>query len=542
MKLRRAVALFQILALLAPAAAGAVTKLEGEYQLMLELRKTGFNRNFRWDWNSNEYDTYNNAQLRLFTTPRAGVESFVKFEAAYRPNSENDGARPEFKYREMHLRFRKQLGKREWDNYLFSRQDRFWSEPYQVQIFDNGQHGFRLDPLLYGRGDWQGVRSEFKGEHGLNMTVIAADRSNQVDPGNYSYLLPNTPLDSLNDAHALRTDDLYVLRLRRDFLKESKLKLGFMMTRSENWSSADSVSTQTGREPKVPGRGIWSVDGHVRVFGSDVNFVYAEAYPHFTSGNGVRSELTVGKRSTGLQLPDAALFEGEIRSFRLGVPRTGFVNVVPIWWSRGQSWYNPSGAPSGNETGFLVQSYYLLPERAVTLTHNFGWTSNDLDRKLGTRYRYDEMYVEFVNGFTGKLAYRSIDNYGYTFAGLRRYPHNDLITEMQVESRLAWLRVQAKLADIGNPQLAKQVFVVEQSINVTPKVKFFNRFAFGNDPDKLRKSIFTQLKYNPSGSMDMFLQYGPDYIGGGSFPVDEGSLNGGGDQFDQIKFILKGYF
>ena len=43
--------------------------------------------------------------------------------------------------------------------------------------------------------------------------------------------------------------------------------------------------------------------------------------------------------------------------------------------------------------------------------------------------------------------------------------------------------------------------------------------AFGNDPDKLRKAIFTQLQYRPTGSMDLFVQYGPDYIGGGSFPV-----------------------
>ena len=192
------------------------------------------------------------------------------------------------------------------------------------------------------------------------------------------------------------------------------------------------------------------------------------------------------------------------------------MNVVPIWWSRGQSWYNPRARPAATETGFLVQATTCSPSAPSRPTHNFGWTSNDLDRKSARALPLRRMYVEFVNGFTGKLAYRSIDNYGYTFAGLP-LPHNDLITRKYGSSRLAWLRVQAKLADIGNPQLAKQVFVVEQSINVTPKVKFFNRFAFGNDPDKLRKSIFTQLKYNPSGSMDMFLQYGPDYIGGGSF-------------------------
>ena len=144
------------------------------------------------------------------------------------------------------------------------------------------------------------------------MTVIAGPPTTRVDPGSFSYLRPMAPI-RFNDARTrCARDDLYVLRLRRDFLKEIKLELGFaVMTRSENWSSADGVGADRTRG-RVPGRGIWSVDGHVRLFGSDVNFAHAEAYPRFTSGNGVRSELTVGKRSTGLQLPDAALFEGEI--------------------------------------------------------------------------------------------------------------------------------------------------------------------------------------------------------------------------------------
>ena len=57
-----------------------------------------------------------------------------------------------------------------------------------------------------------------------------------------------------------------------------------------------------------------------------------------------------------------------------------------------------------------------------------------------------------------------------------------------------------------------------------------------------RKGLFTQLQYRPTGNMEMYLQYGPDYIGGGSNPVEEGNLNGNADQFDIIKFILKGNF
>ena len=86
---------------LAPHAAHAVTKLEGEYQLMAEMRKN--NRAYPWNFDSNSYDNFDNAQLRMFTQPRSGVEAFLKVEAEWHPN-DNNGARPEFQYREAHLR------------------------------------------------------------------------------------------------------------------------------------------------------------------------------------------------------------------------------------------------------------------------------------------------------------------------------------------------------------------------------------------------------------------------------------------------------
>ena len=112
---------------------------------------------------------------------------------------------------------------------------------------------------------------------------------------------------------------------------------------------------------------------------------------------------------------------------------------------------------------------------------------------------------------------------------------------MQVESKLGWLRLQSKAQDIGNAQ-AKQLFAVEERLNLTSKTKIYNRFALGNDPSILRKGLFTQLQYRPSGNVEMYLQYGPDNIGSGSTPVDDGNLAGSGDQYDSVKFILKGSF
>ena len=86
------------------------------------------------------------------------------------------------------------------------------------------------------------------------------------------------------------------------------------------------------------------------------------------------------------------------------------------------------------------------------------------------------------------------------------------------------------------------LFVIENRINLTDHTKVYARYALGNDPSRLRKGIFMQIQYRPTGSMEMFVQYGPDYIGGGSNPVDDGNLAGSGDQFDEFRFTLRGTF
>ena len=81
-----------------------------------------------------------------------------------------------------------------------------------------------------------------------------------------------------------------------------------------------------------------------------------------------------------------------------------------------------------------------------------------------------------------------------------------------------------------------------REVNLTERTKVYNRFSLANDPSILRKAIFTQLQYRPTDNMELFVQYGPDDIGGGANPVDDGNLAGSGDQSDVFKVILKGSF
>lgn len=497
----------------------AATKIEGEYQLMMDMRK--WDRPFLWDFDSNSYDNYNNIQFRLFSQPLAGVEAFMKFEAAFNP-SDNNSPSPEFKWREGHVRFRREAGPRGVDVYAFSRQDRFYVD-------------WHLVPWVYGRGDAQGVRVDTWGWNKTSATLIASDRSGEFNPANFPDV-PHQPRDSIADQRARRTADAWLFRLRRSFLKEDALRTGLTWNRFEGWTGQDSISSP------APWNSVVGVDLRWRVKGLDVSVEYGQSFDAVSRPDSIRApEVTFFREPLGFRLDDAAIVQSEIRSFKFGTARTGYLNTTPGWWSRGPKWQNSLGGPGSDETGFFLNSYYLFPERAMTYTNNLLWYGPRTYSQTKTRELYNELYVEFINGFTGKTAYKRRDVYRNSSTASTRETRLDWFNELQVESRLAWLRVQTKLRDIGTPA-KKELFVVENSINLSPKTKVYNRFAFGNDPSVLRKAVFTQLQYRPTGNMEMFLQYGPDYIGGGSMPVDEGNLNGSGDQRDLIKFILKGNF
>ena len=497
----------------------AATKLEGDYQLMMDVRKN--DRPYLWQFDSNSSDVYNNIGFRLFSQPMTGVETFVKFEANYNP-TDNNNPQPEFHYREAHLRFRREFGTRGIDSYVFSRQDRFYSNTYLIGWFN-------------GRGDAQGIRLDTWGFGKTFTTLVIADRSAEFDPSTFPNV-PHAPRDSIAAQRILRTGDQYQFRLRREFLKDNRLRTGLSWTRYETWAGVDSTS----------GAGAWNsilgLDTRLRVMGADVSLEYGESRDDIVRADSVRApKFTVFRRELPFRLPDRGVAQAEIRSIKLGMPRTGYVSITPGWWSRGPKWQNSIGGPNSDETGFIINSYYLLPERAMTYSNSLLWYGPHTYSRTQNRQIYNELYVEFINGFTGKTSYKRTDTYRYTGPYVNRETHLDWFNELQVESRLAWLRVQSKVRDIGTAD-KKQLFVVENSINLSQKTKIYDRFAFGNDPSVLRKGIFTQLQYRPTGNMEMFLQYGPDYIGSGSMPVDEGNLNGGGDQKDIIKFILKGNF
>ncbi|MBI5835936.1 MAG: hypothetical protein HZB25_01705 [Candidatus Eisenbacteria bacterium] len=510
---------------LGPAPVRAGTTLEGEYNLMLDVRKQ--DRLYPWNFDSNNQDTESRADMWLFSQPRVGVEAYLKFGARWHP-SDNSSERPVFQYREAHLRYRLQLGSRPADIYLFSRQNRFWVDNHLIKVVD-------FDPPSNG-GNAQGVRIDsLRFFDGFNATVIASDFSGEFDPTG-------------NRKDASKTDDAYIIRARQELL-DKKLRLGFTANR---------------KVENEPGEGT---NSHADVLGADLRFTWrnmdfsleyaasSTAGPGPVAPDSVRdytvdesgahhpyAEPVLRRKFLGIPLSDRGVWVGEIRSLKLGNPTLGYLNVAPIGWLRGPLFDNRLGDSNRDERGFLINTWYLMPARAITFTNNFLKYEKRASLRRKVKEWYSEAYIEFVNGFTGKVFYRrhrTVDQLG---GGLEREDRNDdIYAELQVESRLAWLRIEGKIKNLST-EFEKQLASIETSVNVGAKTKVYSRLMFGNDPTGLRRILFTQLQYRPAGNMDLFVEYGPGWIGGGSRPVDDGNLEGNGFQRDLIKVYFKGKF
>jgi hypothetical protein len=504
--------------------ARAITKIEGEYQLMLDTRNNISQRGFAWDWDSNNNDNGANAQLRLFSQPRPNVDAFIKFEADFNTPG-NDTPRPVFQYREAHAAYHWTPPNRAVHAYLFSRQDRYWVDNYLLKIVENPNNSVFTD-------NGQGVRLETSGFLGLHSVFYAMDFSGQFNPAATG---GTPPPDAV-----FKTDDAYVGRLRREFFADKRLRLGVTYNRKVETSFATGSDSRLGH-----------ADGRYRWRNIDFSIEYAESRSPIRDADvryadALDEPITVFKRPTGLRLSDRSIVMGEIRTLSVGHPRVGYVNVVPQYWWRGPLYENRLGdlshdGPQRDNIGFNLNGWYLLPERAITLTGNYKRYSSRAFEKLTFNEFYNELYVEFVNGFTGKTYLRFRDT-ERVFGNLRTLEeHDDWFTELQVENRLAWMRFQIKARELGQP-FRQELFSLEARVNLTDKLKSYNRFTFANDPSVLRKGVFLQLQYRPTFNMEMFLEYGPGWVGDGNVPVDDFDLEGGGDQSNLVKFILKGWF
>jgi hypothetical protein len=332
------------------------------------------------------------------------------------------------------------------------------------------------------------------------------------------------------------TDDAYILRLRRELFGR-KLRAGLTYNRKVDAQVIEGAQLRSFTE-------VFAGDLRYQFGSTDVLLEYAESHGHgvtgFADGRFHLDKFRLGE--TKAWFPSDAVLRAEVRSIQFGLPALGYVNVAPSYWYLGPQYNNQLGGGGNDEEGYFINSWYLLPERAITLTANYLNLVREVNDKKKITEFYGEIYTEYVNGFRSKFFYRDRQTRDFnsrTFTEITK--NRDFFAEVQVENRLAWLRLQAKLKDLQTP-LEKTITSMETSVNLTEQIKIYNRFSFANDPTRLRRGLFSELQYRPSANVEMFLSYGPYWIGTGNNPVDDGNLAGSADNRDLVRLILKGVF
>jgi hypothetical protein len=487
--------------------AAAATKIEGEYQLQLDIRKQ--DRFFPWDFESNNNDTYAASQFRLFSQPRTGVEAFVKYEADwYTGGNEND--RPLFQYRESHVRFARPLGRLTGEVFLFSRQDRFWVDSQLIRVVEPGK--------VTDSGNAQGVRFNLKTGPNVDVfTYILSDYSGQSRVG--------------GGVSAPASDDAHIVRWR-PILREN-LRVGATYNRRVSRFA-----------PEIDYTEVWALDGRWTIRNTDFFLEFASAKQVGVNKPDVDGfhlgDWEIDRFAAAL--PQNAALKAEFRAITIGTPRFGYYNIAPLYYYFGRDFYDELGESNSDQVGWKVNTWYLLPRRAITITLDYEESEKYVyEMKTETRWRA-EVYTEYVNGFTSKIWYnrkKTVDTSNPLADEITK--NYDLFGEVQVESRLAWMRVQGKLKDLETT-FKKELVSLEAAVNLTSRLKLYSRYAFGNDPARLRKGLFTELQYRPQRNMDLYLSYGPFWIGDSNNPVEDGDLAGGADNKDMIRLIVKGNF
>ena len=466
--------------------------IEGFYES--QIGRTQESDSFDWNiWDSNFY-----LETRMFGNPNNNTSYYIKF---YPYKDYNDSFRSLAVMSESNISFRDEINGYGFNSILFFRESQhYWLDGSMLNLLNTG--------IVNNDGNGQGARLDMWHKFNGSMTYVFSDFS-QGD-----------------------SDDIHLMRYRQSFLNE-KVNTGFYMLR-KNYSSGIS-------------------NEYNQVIASDLKLFFGRYF--------LNTEIAVSKVPSDGSIEilnnnydkdeifkSNIAFQTELRGLRLGAPKLGYWFINPGFFSFGNTYRNYLGDNQSNKYGYWINTYYLVPERAVTLVMNYSFYEKIIPDTISLDYTsekmitnpitnlYTEIYIEFINGFKGKVSFNKKDEF---WQG-QYYKHYDILSELSVENYLAKLLAQYKIKDFGEIW-EKQITGVELSVNLTEQWKFFTRGMIVNDRVGSRYSFFTEFQYRTSGNTELYLQYGPNYLGQYGLTNDDGFASSG-SMIKELKIILKGWF
>ncbi|MCB1183206.1 hypothetical protein KDM41_07220 [bacterium] len=521
--------------LLAGAGAGparANEKLEGYYEAEVSAQKDDGKWHFGSPGANGMPKHY--AELRFWSWPSDRFELFAKVRAEANRDDDRtatvDYYNPPWYSGEGHIKLRQN----KYEAYLFYRQNRFYinDEPLLRLVDDNKLKNDDWGPKA------QGVRFDFwesnvLGIPNLGGTFITSDNGGTYNPGT---------------GDVANGDNSWIMRLRHKAW-DGRIESGAMYVRKD-W-------TDTSREDWPNYLDLM----HNDVYSVDLAFSPRELVPTGLRLGPVDLEQSRWTVEAALsQVP----YEEEIFATPTGKARAIATEVRDIHFGdlTAHGWYNDFGEDFRNYSSSRfddnreynrVQKHaeliWLVPGKAVTAKLNYDnyrkrmVTEDEPDGGLRpAREYYAELYMEYINGFKSRFAYRNWRGYDAdaSVSDFQTYP--DWFGEITVENFLAKIRIQGRIHDAGT---FRQVtaYGFDMSVNLTERLKGYLRALNVNEETEARHTLFAQLKYDIGWGSEVYFEYGDagqsDNLVYTDWFVNEGNNDNLRDRF---KLLVKAWF
>lgn len=503
-------------AVFVPAAGRAADRLEGYYSLSIAAQKN----DHKWHFGSPDDNGIPShyAELKFLSVPSDRFEIFTKLRAW---GNRDDGSTSTVEYyqppwynAEGHLKLREQ----KWESFIFYRQNRFYinDEPLLRLIDDNKLKNDSYGPMA------QGIRVDFwetglPGVKGLGGTLIVSDSGSTVPYGDTSTigrLRHKTWRDRITSG---------VMYLRKDWGPDATGKSNNQVYSADvTFSPRELLETGLQLGPLNLEQSRWT----------------AEAAWSIRPGD---------EAATGASRARARAIALEARSIVVGD-----VTVHAWYHDFGEDFrsYLSRRFDDDHEYNRLrkhAEAIWLVPRKSVTAKVSYDTYRKRIADEPGGGLRpatewYGELYMEYVDGFKSRLAYKQWRGYDSALEINDFYTYPDWFGEVSVENFLAKVRLQGRVHDAGTfRQVTAWGF--DMQVNITDKVKGYLRAMNVNEKTEARHTMFAQLKYDLGWGADLYFEYGDPGQSDNLVYTDWFVNESNGDNLrDRVKLILSTWF
>ncbi|UCF06165.1 MAG: hypothetical protein JSV33_03815 [bacterium] len=523
---------FFVCVVLASSGAYAVNKLEGFYEVEASFQRM----EQRWQFGpgSGEGQPRHYLELKYLTWPYTNLEGFFKLRAQ---SNRDESLTPDIEYKsppylaaEGHLKFRGE----KWETFIFARQNRFWihDEPLLRLVEQDKLKNDNWGPQSSGiRADFWNV--DLWRLRGLGGTLIYFD-----DGGTFNWT------DDPDLAVADGTDNL-IFRLRKKSFGD-RLEVGSTFLRKD-WTNTNvtkqylssSFNEVLAFDVSIYPRNI--VEGGLSL--GPLNLENASFITEYAMSRDPFQVETSDVRTN----KNRYVFAAEIRNVRLQ-------NLII------HAWYNDFGENfrdylsrrfdedrEFNRRQYHIEGIYLVPKKAITAIVAYDFYKKRIVDEEGGLLRptynlYTELYVEFIKGFRGKIAYNRWHGFDGSGEVFDFFTYPNIVAELSVENKLAKVRIQSRIRDFNT---FREVFAYgfDVEFNATGKLKGYFRILNVNEETEARATVFAQVRYDIGWGAEFFVEYGDPWKSEHLVHTDHFVNEGSSDRIDhRIKMFLKLYF